>query len=94
MIIIAFLIISLYIIIAFVFYTHGYRISKEYLSRNELCSITAIRFLRANERYILFLMSALFPLWVCFAIGAEYGNTIYEILINKNNENRIASWVV
>lgn len=51
-------------------------------------------FLEKYEKYLVFLGSSLFPLYYCFMEGVRIGNKVYDILIDKNNDNRIASWVV
>ena len=35
----------------------------------------------------------LFPMYVSFALGAYFGDKIYNVLIENKDENRIASWL-
>ena len=61
---------------------------------NKMLSITLIQFIRRNETYIKYTCSLLFPLYWYFSFGALFGNKVYDILIDNEDENRIASWVV
>ena len=88
---------ALYIAIAIVFSDNV----KTHIRSYERCdnyenlkSISAWNFIRAKEKMLVFMGSALFPMYICIALGAFFGDKMYDMIIGENNENRIASWLV
>lgn len=53
-----------------------------------------INFLERERNTVITFGGILFPLYWCFVGGCFFGKRIYEVLIDNNDENRIASWVV
>lgn len=63
------------------------------IKASRMYSKSELYFIERYEKYITFLGRCLFPLYWCFILGTIFGNKLYDILINDNDENRIASWV-
>ena len=68
-------------------YTH-------YGTRDWMYPSSVINYLKDHKKGITFYCGAVFPLYWSFMFGAFIGNEIYNILTDRDDERRIASWVV
>ena len=68
--------------------------SIEEVTRNRRVESTSLlKFIINNKKIIIRYCAVLFPLYLCFTVGFFIGERVYEILIDNDEENRIASWV-
>ena len=68
---------------------------QKYLCKNEgVVSVKLINFLQLEKKSVAAYSAMVFPLFWCFMLGCYFGDKVHEILIDNNDENRIASWVV
>ena len=62
--------------------------------RKGIVSDKMLSILQENKKTFKVVGAILFPLFYCFSLGFYIGVDIYDILINQNDEDRIASWVI
>ena len=67
--------------------------SIEITSNRRVVSTSLLAFVTCNNKIIIRYGAVLFPLYLCFTVGFFIGEKMYEILIDNDEENRIASWV-
>jgi len=70
----------------------------EYIRHNRYSSRTFFSvdvdyYVQSNEKKIIAFFNVFFPLYIAFRLGEFYARKAYNILIDNNDENRIASWV-
>lgn len=53
-----------------------------------------VRILERNKELFVIFGSIMFPLYYCFKFGFFVGKIVYDLLIDDNYEDRVASWVV
>ena len=89
------LLIAVYICGIFLTYVEIDNQRKRYYNKYEgLTSLRLLALLSSESKSISTFGALVFPLYWCFMGGCYFGDKVYEILIDKNDENRIASWVV
>lgn len=57
-------------------------------------SVKMTSFLMIHKNLVATVGMVLFPLYWCFVLGSIFGEKIYRTLIDNDDENRIASWLV
>lgn len=67
--------------------------STEITRNRRVVSTSLLAFVTCNKKIIIRYGAVLFPLYLCFIVGFFIGEQVYEVLIDNDEENRIASWV-
>ena len=63
-------------------------------NRGKFAMDGALRIILEWSRVVVTFGSILFPLYWCFVFGSAFGYRMYNELIQNNDENRLASWVL
>lgn len=56
-------------------------------------SNTAHTFVSYHKKEIINTFSIIFPIYLGFKFGCQYGISLYNILVDYNYENRIIAWL-
>lgn len=66
----------------------------EYMINRSVKSVKLNNILQTHKDFIVVMAFFIYPIFACFLFGCWIGKLGYDIIIENNDENRIASWVI